>query len=179
MPMVHTDPPRLMRPSVDDPAAAEAANAFQEARGVAPFGPFVPLLHHPALLARVEALGRGVRYQGDLPDDVREVAVLATAAAWQQSTEWSIHAPVAVAAGVAQSTLDALQRGGMPDDAPWPQVCAIRFVQQVHALRDVEDPVFDAAMKAFGPAGLIELSVLAGYYALLAVVLNVTRLHEH
>lgn len=163
---------RLAPPAAPDPQAVEA---FRAARGVAPFGPFPTLLHHPPLLARVEALGRAVRFEGGLPDDAREIAILATAAAWEQRIEWAIHAPIALKAGVAEGAIAKIALGAPPDDATPAQTAAWAFAHELHAARDVSDATFAAALEAFGAAGVVELAVLAGYYAMLAMVMNMAR----
>ena len=162
-------------PRIGAPEDAGASATFRAARGVAPFGPFVPLLHHPALLERVESLGRAIRYEGALAADVREAAILATASFWRQPVEWAIHAPEAARAGLSEPALDALAAGRPPDDAP-PQVrAAVAFVSELHRTQEVSDGAYAAVLAAFGTAGVIELVALAGYYALLAMVMNVAR----
>ena len=42
-------------------------------------GPFVPLIHSPALAAHVQRLGAYLRFGTRLPDDLLELAVLVTA----------------------------------------------------------------------------------------------------
>lgn len=162
---------RIVVPEIPDESALAA---FEAARGTKPFGPFEPLLHAPALLPKVEALGRAVRFDGTLPDDVREVAILTTAHVWNQQVEWEIHAPVARAAGVAEATLAAIATN-QPVQAPDAQRVAITVARALHRTRDLDDLVFAEAHSVFGTEGLIELSVLCGYYALLAMVMNTAR----
>lgn len=161
---------RLPAPTTPD---ATAVAAFTQARGVPPFGPFVPLLYAPALLPRAEALGRAVRYEGKLPDAVREIAILTTAHAWNQRVEWTIHAPVALAAGCSQASLDAIAAGFAPDEPV--QATAWRVAQALHRTRDLDDANYADGLAVFGPEQLIELVVLCGYYAMLAMVMNTAR----
>ena len=165
---------RLSAPDPMTAAQAAAAQAFRAARGVAPFGPFVPLLHHPDVMTRLDALGRQLRYEGTLPDDVREIVVLTTAVAWAQAVEWSIHAPIARAAGCTAATLAAIEAGAEPD-APDHQRAAWAFADALHRTRDVSDAVFDRSVAAFGAGGAVELAALCGYYATLAMIMNMAR----
>ncbi|HXD96032.1 MAG TPA: hypothetical protein VN646_05800, partial [Candidatus Acidoferrum sp.] len=41
-------------------------------------GPFASLMHHPVLAERVGDLGEYLRFNGTLPGDIRELAVLVT-----------------------------------------------------------------------------------------------------
>ncbi|HWI19553.1 MAG TPA: carboxymuconolactone decarboxylase family protein, partial [Vicinamibacterales bacterium] len=90
------------------PDQTRAVEEFKALRGVEPFGPFLDLLVSPDLMNRVSALGEYLRYRSALPPRLSEFAILVTAAHWKQSFEWEIHAPIALAAGVSQETIDAV-----------------------------------------------------------------------
>lgn len=171
MGVTEADGPRIGRP-VD---GGLSATAFRIARGVDPFGPFVPLLHHPALINRVEPLGRALRYEGSLAADVRESAILATATFWRQPVEWAIHAPEARRAGLSDATLDAIAAGFPPDCARTDIQVAVGFVAELYSTQAVSDETYGAAVQVFGVVGVIELTTLAGYYGMLAMLMNVAR----
>ncbi len=90
------------------PEQADAVEEFKALRGVEPFGPFVDLLVSPELMNRVSSLGEYLRFRSALPPRLSELAILVTAAHWHQLFEWEVHAPIALAAGLSQETIDAL-----------------------------------------------------------------------
>jgi 4-carboxymuconolactone decarboxylase len=48
-------------------------------------------------------------------------------------------------------------------------------VRALYAQRTLSDELYDATVAAFGVQGVIELTVLAGYYGMLGFVLNTMR----
>ena len=91
--------PRLtedaMTPAQREVAAAISAGPRGEVRG-----PFIPLLHHPDLAARIQQLGEQLRWKGRLPPALTELAVLVTARRWLCQHEWFVHSKLALGAGV-------------------------------------------------------------------------------
>src|SRR5687767_15572681 len=103
-------------PKTLTPDQQRAAEEFRRLRGVDPFGPFVHLLKSPELMTRVSTLGEYLRYRRALPPRLSELAILITAAHWRQRFEWDTHAPIALNAGVLQTTIDALWQRERPRD---------------------------------------------------------------
>jgi 4-carboxymuconolactone decarboxylase len=154
------------------PEQLKAISEFKALRGTEPFGPFVPLLRSPELMTKVSALGEYLRYRSSLPPRLSEFIILITAARWDQQFEWDVHAPIALKAGVAQSTLDALAAGQRPEDLPEDEAALYDFCRGVHDKGRVPEPVHARALQAVGEQGIIDAIGICGYYALLAMVLN-------
>jgi 4-carboxymuconolactone decarboxylase len=150
----------------------QATEQFRALRGVEPFGPFVDLLASPELMTRVSALGEYLRYRSALPPKLSEFAILVTAAEWQQSLEWEIHAPIAMQAGVAETTLDALWSGATPPDLDPDQQVLYELCMELHRDHRVTPATHARAVTAFGEQGTMDAIGICGYYALLAMVLN-------
>jgi 4-carboxymuconolactone decarboxylase len=166
-------------PSLSDAALTDAqrrvmAKMVSGPRG-AVVGPFIPLLRSPELADRVQALGEHVRYDSAIPLRLREWAICVTARCWDQAFEWHAHAPLARKAGVAHESLAALVEGKKPANAPEDEAIIYDFVFQAHEHRQVDDKAYAAALDLLGEAGVVDLMGLCGYYALLALVLNVSR----
>lgn len=155
------------------PAQQQAIDEFRRLRGTDPFGPFVALLKSPELLTRVSALGEYLRYRSALPPRLSEFVIVITAAHWHQSYEWDLHAPIAVKAGVAQATVDALAAGQQPTDLPEDEAALYDFCRVVHAGGREAGAVRARAVQAVGEQGVIDAIGICGYYAMLAMVLNV------
>jgi 4-carboxymuconolactone decarboxylase len=90
---------------------AEALIAGQRGTIVAPF---VPLLRSSELAGHVQRLGAYLRYQSTIGVRLTELAILVTAKHYAQAVEWAIQAPIAVRGGVAQETVDAIERAERP-----------------------------------------------------------------
>lgn len=138
-------------------------------------GPFVPLLRSPELLTRTQRLGEYIRYQSVIPQRLRELAILATARFWQQGYEWATHAPIAARCGIPQAWIDAIGADQEPVDADSEALTVLQFCGALHRTHRVDDALYQRALAQLGEAGVVELSALCGYYALLAMLLNVAR----
>jgi len=154
------------------PEQQRAAEEFQRLRGVEPFGPFIDLLVSPELMTRVSALGEYLRYRSSLPPRLSEFAILITAAHWKQQFEWDIHAPIALKAGVSQSTIDSLWKRERPvnldaDEAALHEICVA-----LHTERVLGPEARHRAEARLGEQQVMDAIGICGYYALLAMVLN-------
>ena len=166
---------RIPAPAVAnwDQAQSAAAKRLVASRGGAMRGPFAVMLHSPVLLDRAQVLGEYLRYQAAIAPDLREFAILVAAREWRQAYEWQVHAPLAEACGVATLVIDELQHGRQPAGLRAEQAAVLVFCQQLHRRHTVDDATFDAVHAILGTAGVVELCALCGYYAMLAMLLNV------
>ena len=138
-------------------------------------GPFIALLRSPELCQRTQMLGEYLRYDSVVPQRLRELAILATARHWRQSYEWHTHAPIAERAGLPRSLIDALAEGRSPEPLAADEAAVLCFCDQLHQHHVVSDAAYEHARDVLGEAGVVELCGICGYYALLAMVLNVAR----
>ena len=167
--------PRLtedsMTPAQREVAAAISAGPRGEVRG-----PFIPLLHHPDLASKIQALGEQLRWKGKLPAALTELAVLITARRWTCQHEWLIHSKLALNAGIPAAVVEAIQQGTEPAGMNEDQAAVYRFCKEAHATGRVGDDAFDAVNARFGREGAVELLVLCGYYSMMAMVLNTAEM---
>jgi len=163
--------PRLtedaMTPAQREVAAAIAAGPRGEVRG-----PFIPLLHHPDLAARIQQLGEQLRWKGKLPSALTELAVLVTARRWTCQHEWFVHSKLALDAGLPPAVVDAIREAREPSTMTEEQRAVYRFCREAHESGRVGDAAFEAVKAKFGREGAVELLVLCGYYSMMAMVLN-------
>ena len=150
-----------------------AIKVFGITRGSPPFGPFSTLLHSPELMLRASALGEYLRYRTEFPPRLSELAIMITARLWDQPVEWQIHHPIAIKAGVAPQTIDAICEGKTPVDLTPEEQALYDFCTQLHGQRKVDDATYASALAAFGEKGVLDLAGICGYYALLAMAMNV------
>lgn len=166
--------PEIPAPALT-PAQAAAAQAFRDERGVGVFGPFVPLLRSPDMMLCASRMGLYLRYNSVLPLRISEFAILIVAREWSAQLEWQIHHPIALEAGVAPETAQALAEGRRPETMSVDEALAYAFSIELQRNRGVSDPTYAALVARFGEQGAIDLTGINGYYALLAMTMNVAR----
>ncbi|NKJ44809.1 carboxymuconolactone decarboxylase family protein [Novosphingobium sp. SG720] len=158
--------------TADQRAAADAlaAGPRQAVRG-----PFAVLLHSTGVFGPAQALGAYLRFESTIPARLRELAIIATARHWRQDYEWQVHAPLARDAGLAEAAIAAIAAGDVPQDLAPDECTVLDFTRQLHATGQVDDETFTRAQALLAPAGVVELCAICGYYAMLAMVMNVAR----
>lgn len=156
-------------------AQRAAADAIINGPRKAVFGPFVPLLQTPALMERVGKLGEALRFEGSLPERLRELVICAVARHCGNQFEWQLHAANALKAGVAEATLAALLDGRVPRGARPDESAVLDFSHELMHHHGVCDATFAHTEQLLGQAGVVELSTLVGYFAMVCWVMNVAR----
>ncbi|TDO06221.1 MULTISPECIES: carboxymuconolactone decarboxylase family protein [Halomonas] len=136
-------------------------------------GPFLAWIHSPKLADHAQRLGAFCRYGTRLETRLTELAILFTAAWWQSQAEWQIHAPIARESGVSEALIEALQTGREPAFERDDEALVYRLGKTLYTTRRVDDALYAEAVAAFGEAALVELVGIFGYYALVAMTLNV------
>jgi 4-carboxymuconolactone decarboxylase len=133
---------------------------------------FRALGHAPEGLRRLAALGEYVRFQGRLPERLKELTILATASGNRCQYEWTQHVALARAAGVTDAEIEALGAGRMPGALAAPERAAVRYAQELSGTRRVSEATF-ADLRTHLDAGQItDLTLLTGYYTALGLALN-------
>lgn len=138
-----------------------------------PDGPNALLLRSPDLMGRTQKVGEYLRYSSALPTRLNEFAILVTARHWTAQVEWIAHHPLALKAGLNPSVADDLAQGKRPAAMQEDEAIIYQFCTELHQTRGVSDATFNAVRDQFGERGVIDLIGLSGYYAMLAMVLNV------
>ncbi|WP_308252082.1 carboxymuconolactone decarboxylase family protein [Pseudonocardia sp. KRD291] len=184
--MAHPDAPRLpsLAPAdLDDDQRAVHAELTGGARGGVPTapdgslaGPFNAMLHAPAVGGPLQELGAALRTRGALPARARELAVLAVAAHHRSAFEWWAHSAIAARLGVPDELVGAVRAqdpSTRPEDAV--ESAVLDATRVLLSTGDLDDGQYASARHALGDTGLVELTTLLGYYALLAMQLRVFR----
>lgn len=141
-----------------------------------PQGPFAVFLQAPAYGQLAQALGAHCRYHTGLPPRLSEFAILVTARHWRAQFEWYAHAPIAAAAGVSKRTMADLRAGRRPDKAPADERALYDFIRELYDGRRVGDRTYGRLRKYLGETGMIELTGILGYYALVAMTINIFQM---
>jgi 4-carboxymuconolactone decarboxylase len=152
-----------------------AAEDFVAARHTPLFGPFEPLLYSPQVMSAARSMGDYLRYRSAVGNTLSELAILVTAREWAQDYEWHVHYPIALQAGVRKEIADAIADGRRPAAMGEDEEAVYDFCVELHRNRRVSDRTFARVEKRLGRKGVVDLTAINGYYALLAMELNVAR----
>jgi len=165
-------------PILDHELSAAQRAAAQEIiagpRG-AVYGPFVPLLRSPELMAHAQRMGEYLRFRSAIGVRLSELAILVTARQWDQQVEWAIHAPIAAQVGIPASVIAAIAARERPADMLVDEAVVHDFCMELHTHKAVSDRVYADALALFGEHGVVDLIGINGYYTLLAMVMNTAR----
>jgi 4-carboxymuconolactone decarboxylase len=138
-------------------------------------GPFVPLLRSPEFMNRLQKTGEYLRFHSALGARLNEFVILITARQWTQQFEWFAHYPIALKAGVKAEIAKAIAEGRRPPGMAEDEEVAYDFLDELFRTRGVGDTAYARAVTKFGEQGVIDMLGVAGYYSMLAMIMNVAR----
>ncbi len=129
---------------------------------------------HPALTAAWTEFANSIRHDSRTPRALRELMILRTAQLAHSEYEWAHHLRMARKAGVAEAKIAALAnwRTGAAFDAK--ERAALALTEAVMACK-VTDEVHAEAKRHFSDAEYVELSLTAGFYAMVSRMLDAMR----
>lgn len=146
----------------------------RDAEEVEPLALFRVLAVHPELCSRMRPLGAGILAHGLIDPREREVVIHRACARAGAGYEWGVHAAwFGPRVGLSDAQLEATAAGG-PDDPAWSAADAllIAFVDELHERCTISDELWASLAARYSPAELLELVITAGWYRLLAYVIN-------
>ncbi len=169
--------PRIapLEPPYEPDTAALLAKWMPPGNDVEPLRLFRTLAVHDELASRMRPLGAGILGHPRLEPRERELLILRTCARAGAEYEWGVHAiafggPLGLTEGQLAATVH-----GAADDAAWSAHDA-QLIAAADALYDgdaIPDELWAALARRLGDDQLLELVVVAGWYRLLACVINV------
>lgn len=170
--------PVLQDHQLDDRQRAlmDALRAGPRGQSIKLRGPFAVWMHAPDFGLLAQAFGAYCRYKTSLPPRLSEFAILCTSRLWRAQYEWFAHAPIAEKAGVKPKTIADVRAGREPKVAPKDERAIYAYVQELYKTRRVSDRTYKRLHAIIGDAAMVELTGLLGYYAMVAMALNVFRM---
>lgn len=138
-------------------------------------GPFSALLRSPELMNRVQKVGEYLRFMCPLEKRLGEFAAIIAARHYSQQFEWWAHYRQAVEAGLKPAIGDAVGEGRRPTGMAEDEEVLYDFLTEALKNNGVCDTTYARAVKKYGEQGVIDILAIAGYYGLLALVMNVAR----
>jgi 4-carboxymuconolactone decarboxylase len=138
-------------------------------------GPFNTWLRSPEVANHLQKVGEYVRFNTSLDKRLNEMAICMTAQHWGSQYEWYAHAPLALKAGLDPAILKAIGEGRKPDNMKEDETIVWEFSTQLQRDHNVDDAVYAKALEKFGERGIVDLIAVNGYYGVVAMTLNVSR----
>ncbi|HEY1290156.1 MAG TPA: carboxymuconolactone decarboxylase family protein [Burkholderiales bacterium] len=138
-------------------------------------GPFIALLRSPELMRRLQKVGEYLRYQSALERRLAEFAMLIVARRLTQQFEWRVHYPLALEAGLAKDTADALARGSRPRAMREDEAAVYDFCSELLQLHGVAEDTYREAVARLGERGAVDLVGLVGYFTTVSLIMNVAH----
>lgn len=180
MPAPKLAPPRL--PAIPSDKLTPEQRALMESIRSGPrgefkmSGPFYCYLHAPAFGELAQRLGAHCRLGTGIAPRLSEFAIILTAQLWKSQYEWSAHARIAERQGVKPATIRALRAGRVPKTAPKDELAIYAFIKELYRDKRVSNRTYAKVQAILGDAGMVELVGLLGYYAMVAMTLDVFRM---
>ena len=156
-------------------AQKKAIDEFKAARSVDISGPFVAMLRSPEVMTRARAMGDYLRFRSSLPPRLSEFVILLTARRWTQQYEWNAHAPLAVKGGLNADIVKAVAEGRKPEGLAEDEEIVYALFDEIQKNQAIADGTYARAVGKFGEQGVIDVMGIAGYYTMLAMVMNTAR----
>jgi 4-carboxymuconolactone decarboxylase len=159
---------------VGGPRGGESAFALTDDEGRL-HGPFNVMLAAPGPGLALSELGAALRYRTSLTDRMREIAILTLAVLQRSSFEWYAHAAVARRIGLSEAELAALAESAPAATFDSAERTVQRSVRLLVEEGDLDDAAYGRLEDELGGEGAVELVLLTGYYAALALAMRVLR----
>ena len=173
--MTDSQPPlRVPLPERDDldPAGQTVWDHVASSRGRDTLpNVFRALANNVGALEQAAGVGEFIRFKADLDDTVRELAILTTAQETRCAYEWTAHYRIAERDGVSPDLLNAIGTAKIEAE-PAPLGPAMRYARLVANAQPVDDETVDALKDSLGVEKFVALTILIGYYGMLARFIN-------
>ena len=134
--------------------------------------PYQVWLNSPELCERVEAVGAYLRWDSPIALKYRELSLLIAARFFDAQYSWNAHTEAAIKAGIKPETLQAIAERRPPPFNDDEERVFYTFAMEILENHFVKQETFDAARKAFGTQGIVDIVGAIGNFSMLAMLLN-------
>jgi 4-carboxymuconolactone decarboxylase len=153
-----------------DPKAEEIYEKLAGPRGGLS-GMYMTLMHHPELAQHTAVLGTFLRFEGTLPGDLRELAMLATARALKAPFIWEKHIPPALKEGLPQVVIDDVLNSDLASTQIDPIYKAVwQVARHVTTNESIPMQLQSFLVDSIGEKGLVEVTAVCGFYRYIASI---------
>ena len=138
------------------------------------FPNYQQLLNRPELAARVCAVGDFILHEAKIPNDDRQLSVLTIARELNCQYEWSVHEPMAEAAGVRPQAIEAIRHRHYDKLTPRERLFADCSREILH--NNVPDSTWRALEQILGRQAMVDFVVHVGFYAMICYCMDAFKL---
>jgi 4-carboxymuconolactone decarboxylase len=135
-------------------------------------GPFAIWLRIPEIAERANHFSDRIRSKSKVERRLFELMVIAVARAWSAQYEWLAHARQGEEAGLSPAVVDAIRQRRTPAFEREDERVVFDTITELSVTRTLSQAAYDRALAAFGQDLLIELITGAGFYTMIAMMLN-------
>ena len=135
-------------------------------------GPFALWLRNPDLADRANQLSNALRLHGRLEKRLFELMVLIVARHWSAQYEWFVHEKAGLKAGLLPEIVEAIRARRRPESLREDERLVYDVITELNETQTLSQPSYDRALGTLGLDPLIELITAAGFYTMIAMMLN-------
>jgi 4-carboxymuconolactone decarboxylase len=150
--------------------------AQMEERGLAILNLHRALANSPDTLRNFMRLGNSMLFHGVLSPALRELAILRIAQMTGADYEWAHHVPIARQVGISEEQIAGLKGWHTSPYFDERQRAALRYAESVTSLATVPDDVFREVRAHLSEAEVVEMTLVAGYWGMVARLLVVLKI---
>ena len=138
-------------------------------------GPYNPMLRSPVLAQRLFDLFHYLRWETSVATKLNEFAILIIGRQWRSQVEWFAHAPIATKAGLSPAIIAELKANKRPSNMAEDEALVYDFVTELTTTKQVSDETFARARKLFNDQQIVDLTMVAGNYVMVAMLLAMSE----
>lgn len=133
---------------------------------------FRTVAHSPQVGAAFLRLGKSLLFKGILPPVWRELAILRVGHLYNAKYEWTQHVRIAKRVGVREAQIEAISDWENSGEFSPEEKLILQFTDEETLKVKVSGDTVEKAKKLLGEEGLVELTILVGYYGMVCRVLE-------
>lgn len=138
-------------------------------------GPYNALLRSPEMARRCFDLLDYLRFRTSVDKRLNEFAILIQARLANAQYEWWAHETIARKAGLSDAVMRDLQQCRRPASMAEDERLVFDYTLQLSLNHRVPDPLWQEAVARLGEQAVVDLTVLAGTYVMVSMLLNATQ----
>jgi 4-carboxymuconolactone decarboxylase len=129
------------------------------------------LLNSPPVAGGWLKLLTAIRQKTTIPAGLRELIILRIAVLNGAAYEFAAHAPIARAEGAAETAIEAMRTGGIPESLADPERAALLYAEEMTRDVKVKAETFAALKRHFDDRRILELTATIAAYNMVSRVL--------
>ncbi len=137
--------------------------------------PFLAMLDAPEMVDVVQAVGSAIRFKSEMTSELREVAILATAAAFGSRYEWDYHVAIARRLNLPEQTIKAAATGVVQGEGSL-YATVISLCRAAVFERRIDPNLLARLVEMTSKRVATEVVLVSGYYQLLGLFLSAAEL---